>query len=216
MSDWFGEIYDEIEAVVKSDCAVQDGMSSVIASCARHRPHPDWARFGSLDIDADLERMEKWLRSAFLFAPTDRISGLWFGLFNPIYDGAATADVHLNGSPYDPEDPDWASAAAWWPNRETARSSVLQDIYEISYGPTGTEPDEDMLQNDGEYPLCLAYAGLAVRTLAAQIGPRVLLSGAPRRVLFVGFDSGDPICIGEMTTAGLCFSADSFDWVPPD
>src|SRR5688572_29742982 len=127
MSEWFGEIYDEIEAVVKSDCTVQDGMSSVIASCARRRPHPDWARLDSLDIDRDLEHMEKWLRGALLFAPDDHIDGFWFGLFNPIYDGAAAADVHINGSPYDPENPDWAYAARWRPNRDTARSRVLRD-----------------------------------------------------------------------------------------
>ena len=119
-----------------------------------------------------------------------------------------------------PANPDWACAVSWKPAGAHARSQILRDIFDISYGKDGLSYDNEglderatrFLMNDGEYPLCLAYGALAVRWLATELEPRVLLGDAQRRALFVGFDSGDLICIGELTGDGLQFSRDSFDW----
>jgi len=160
---------------------------------------------------------------------------LWFGLFNPVYEGEDSADIYVSGSPYDPANGDWACAVCWKPRGAYARSRVLKEVFDISYGEEGlsygeealsyveegvsyydkamlSEHGERFLMNDGEYPLCLAYGALAVRRLATELEPRVLLGDAQRRALFVGFDSGDLICIGELTGDGLQFSRDSFDW----
>lgn len=230
MSSWHSEIYGDIEAVVKSDCTVEAGMSAVVAECARHRPHPDWERFGALDVASDLEHLRGWLTTACSTPPDGSISGLWFGLFNPVYEGEdqGSADIYVSGSPYDPANGDWVCAVSWKPRGAYARSRVLKEVFDISYGEEAlsyvkegvsyydkavlSEHGERFLMNDGEYPLCLAYGALAVRRLATELDPRVPLGDAQRRALFVGFDSGDLICIGELTGDGLQFSRNSFDW----
>jgi hypothetical protein len=220
MDSWHGEIYEEIEKVAKSSCTVAEGMSVVVAACARHRSHPDWKRFAELDFLSDLEHLRGWLLNAFSSPPAGEVSGLWFGLFNPVYDGEDAADIYVSGSPYDPNDPDWACAVTWKPSGAYARSRALKAIFDISYGEDGLsygnegleERGRRLLMNDGEYPLCLAYGALAVRWLATELEPRVLLGDAAERVLFVGFDSGDLICIGGLTSGGLDFSRDSFDY----
>ncbi len=101
------------------------------------------------------------------------------------------------------------------PSSDCARSGVLKAIVEVAYGGKGLsfDDEEDLLGNDAEYPLCLGYAALAVRHLATEIHPLLFLGNAARRLLFVGFDSGDYICIGAVTEGGLQFSQDSFEFV---
>ena len=97
MSSWHDAIYDKIETVVKSDCTVTAGMSAIVAECARHRPHEDWDRFGTLDIASDLEHLRTWLTTAFSTPPAGPISGLWFELCNPVYEGKDSADIYVFG-----------------------------------------------------------------------------------------------------------------------
>ncbi len=213
------EIYVEIERVVKSNCTVADGMRAVVERCARDHPHPDWERFARLDLATDLDHLREWLLDAFSTPPDEEDDGIWFGLFNPVYDGETAADMRVSASPYDPESAgDWASEVGWRPSNECARSRVLKTIVDIAYGGEGLGFDDeaeggDLLGNDAEYPLCLAYATLAVRHLATELHPLLFLGNAHRRLLFVGFDSGDYICIGALTDAGLQFSRDSFEFV---
>ncbi|MFP2924753.1 hypothetical protein ACLESO_05955 [Pyxidicoccus sp. 3LG] len=94
---------------------------------------------------------------------------------------------------------DWLFKQRWGEDTPHAVSIVLGAIYEIAYGRVGG------LGNDAEYPLCLAYAALAIRHLAQRMGP-VLLGDAVERVLHVGFDSGDFFCIGAVRQSGLVFS----------
>ncbi len=207
--------------MVKSDCAVAEGMSAIVEECARAHPHPDWERFAQLDFTTDLGHLRRWLLDAFSSAPDPADDGLWFGLFNPIYDGEDAADMRVSAAPYDPESAgDWASEVSWTPSNECARSQVLKAIFDIAYGGEGLSGDDEdeaetsnLLGNDAEYPLCLAYAALAVRHLATDLHPLLWLGNADRRLLFVGFDSGDYICIGALTEAGLVFSPDSFEFV---
>lgn len=190
-----------IEQVVKSDCAVSEGMARIVEFSSRGRPHPDWQRVLALDIEGDLERLKGWLESMFVAEPPPAsVTGLWFGLFSPIREGRASTDLHLSGSPYDPEDADWASRVAWAPSASEARSQVLDEISQI------VEPALAVYEAD--YALGLAYGGLAVRWLATDIDRSVLLAGADERVLFVGFDAGDRLCIGKVDARGLRFSRD--------
>jgi hypothetical protein len=215
-------MFDEVEKVVKSSCTVAEGMSRIVELCAASRPHPDWERFVKLDFAADLEHLRSWLMDVFSDAPDEEDDGVWFGLFNPSYDGEDAADMHVLASPYDPESSgEWASEVSWRPYDDCARSRVQKRIFDVAYGGKGLSfDDEDRatdtvvepLGNDAEYPLCLAYAGLAVRHLATELHPLLFLGNAERRILFVGFDSGDYICIGALTEGGLQFSQDSFEF----
>lgn len=130
------------------------------------------------------------------------ITGLWLGLFNPTVRGRVTADIHLIGAPYDATDPDWLFRERWGKGTPDSGSTVLDSIYQVAYG------HEAGLGNDAEYPLALAYAALAVRHLAQRMGP-TLLGDATQRVLNVGFDSGDFLCIGAIQKDGLIFSENS-------
>jgi hypothetical protein len=216
-----GQMFDEVEKVVKSGCTVPEGMSTIVEICAAGRPHADWGRFAKLDFTADLEHLRSWLMDVFSDPPGEDDDGVWFGLFNPTYDREAAADMHVYASPYDAESSgEWASEVSWSPSDDCSRSRVLKRIFDIAYAGEGfsfgaenpAEDSEEPLGNDAEYPLCLAYAALAVRYLATELHPLLFLANAVRRLLFVGFDSGDYICIGALTEGGLQFSQDSFEF----
>ena len=198
-----GRLFSEIERVVKSDVPVTEGLLRVIQFCETARPHPDWSALRSLDIAGDLQHLQRWLESAMRsMPPPARVTGLWFGLFNPVVQGRVTADLHLIGAPYSADDPDWLFGQRWGEDTPEAGSAVLNAIYRVAY------ERENGLGNDAEYPLCLAYAALVVRHLARLMGP-TLLGDAVHRVLNVGFDSGDFLCIGAVQKDGLIFSRSS-------
>ena len=123
--------------------------------------------------------------------------------FNPIYKDIVTADMRVNGGQYakDPEEWDWNPG--WFPEDGGAASSALHQIYQIAYAE-----DSDGLGNEAEYPLCLAYGCLAIREVAQKLNKN-LLGKAKDRVVFVGFDSGDMMCIGAATGKGLVLSREA-------
>lgn len=195
-----GKLFGEIERVVKSDLPVAEGLLRIIHFCEGARPHPDWFALRALDVEGDLRLLQRWLETVMqTMPPPAPITGLWFGLFNPVAQGRVTADVHLIGATYDATDPDWLFRQRWGEDTPDSGSAVLDAIYQIAYGCEGG------LGNDAEYPLCLAYAALVVRHLARIMGP-MLLGDAAQRVLNVGFDSGDFLCIGAVQKNGLIFS----------
>ena len=201
----YAALIHRIDGLVKGPTPVAAAMNELIAQCAQAMPHGDWPSFAGLAFADDVDRLQSWLETLLSREPPGtEIDGLWFGLFNPIYDGDhPTADLYAAGGHYDPSDPEWMCDLAWFPNGRYAQSQVLGDIYRLAY----QDPDHG-LGNDAEFPLCLAYAGLAVRTLAERIG-ETLRGGATRRGLTVGFDSGDWLCVGTLTEAGFHPSKDS-------
>ena len=210
----------ELERVTKSTMSVAEGMSRIIDGCSERQPHPDWERFRELDTEADLQHLKRWLEFVLVSEPPKPdVLGLWFGLVNPIRGGLPTADIYVCGSPRSPEDENWGYRTGWEPSARYARSAVLDGIYRISYPPFRAHADsseaekaayrhaiEGLLGNVAEYSLALAYGGLVVRWLASELEPQLLLSGASERVLFVGFDDGDFLCVGAVTPQGLRFS----------
>lgn len=194
-----GKLFAELERVVKSDLSVAEGFQHIIQFCEAARPHPDWSKLRALSVEDDLRNLHEWLEPLARTIPASA-TGLWFGLFNPVVQDRDTADLHLIGAPYDANDPEWLFRQRWWgDDTPDAGSTVLDAIYKVGY------EHEDGLGNDAEYPLCLAYAALAIRHLARTMGP-ALLGDAAQRVLMVGFDSGDFLCIGAVQKNGLVFS----------
>ncbi|AKQ65667.1 hypothetical protein A176_002579 [Myxococcus hansupus] len=192
-----GKLFGEIERAVKSDLSVEEAFLRIIQFCSTARPHPDWSALRTLPVESDLQYLQQWLETITREAPPPApITGLWFGLFNPVVQDRVTADLHLIGAPYDATDPDWLFRQRWGKDTPDSGSKVLDAIYQIAYG------HEDGLGNDAEYPLALAYAALAIRHLAQRMSTRIL-GDAAQRVLHVGFDSGDFLVIGAVQKDGL-------------
>lgn len=209
-AQWPFSAFDHIMSVVRSACPMTDGFSAIVDLCAGAWPHEDWPRFRALELEPDVARLKRWLESLLVADPPGpHAHVLWFGLCNPIREGEPTSDVAVRGLAADPQHP---GPVTWAPRNPEAGSAVLAQIYALAYpdeqrtlGGDPLEPDEDeeSLGNDAEYPLCLAYVGLAVRTLATAIAPELWLARATRRELLFGFDAGDAIALGTITHGGL-------------
>jgi hypothetical protein len=182
---------------------VAESMRRLIDQCEAACPHPNWARLRALPY-ADLGPLVRWVERPFLEEPPVRpLKGLWFGLFNPIRDGEAVADIYLAGSErFEPTNIHWAVRPEWWPAARYAESAVTAGIYRIGRQPGGPSVDWD-LGNDAEYPLCLGYGAFAVREVLSRVGPALVLGESPSVEVGVGFDSGDWIRLGEFGLAGF-------------
>jgi hypothetical protein len=203
-----GQIHEWIKSELASGRPVEESMASLIVQCEAARPHPDWAALRALPY-ADLSPLLEWVQRPFREEPPELpLKGLWFGLFNPCPDGRTpVADVYVCGSERfdpDPDDNSWAIGPDWWPDLRYANSAVLADIYRIAYGHgPGMFDPKGRLANDAEYPLVLGYGALAVNDLLRQIAPALILGQSDAVGIAVGFDSGDFILLGELTTGGL-------------
>lgn len=179
--------------------SLRESMDRIIERCLKGHAHEDWEKLRALPYD-DLDNLRKWIEKPFLDEPPRKVlAGLWFGLFNPVYVKKPVADIYLCGSTrFDPspEDNSWAVGPDWWPEDRYAHSSVMASIYKVAYC-------EDGLGNEAEYPLTLAYGGLAVRDLLRGAEPSVFLGSSLSLGVAVGFDSGDFVLIGELNKGGL-------------
>jgi hypothetical protein len=182
-------MFERVERAVAEAATIDAGMTMVVDYCEARRPHSDWARLRALPY-ADLTPLEDYLRDVLADAPPPAsVVGLWFGIFNPVIDDETVAGIYVGGADeYDPVEVDWAESLCWWPGL-VANSGVLADIYRIADREGG-------LGSDAEYPLCLAYGGLAVRELMKRpVLTRELKLPGPVGV-GVGFDSGDYLMLG--------------------
>jgi hypothetical protein len=186
-----GESFNFIQEMVRNETPVSQGMRELIAWCSARRPHRDWDRLGRIRWGRDVQHLARWLESLLRDQPpAAKITGLWFGLFNPIVKGSASADLRVAGNPY-AADPDWACAPAW--KAPAAGSAALAKMYKLAYD------GDEALGNDAEYPLALGYAALAVRMLAATLDRTILIGSAQSRTFEVGFDSGDSMVVAKLT-----------------
>lgn len=185
-------LFEKITSAVAGDGAPSVRMRSVIGECARQIPHPDWERLSCLDFDREIEETKHWFRTIISIQTEGRTgAGLWFGLFNPVYEGdQTTADMYLGISPgFDESSIEWAGEFEGLSAANYLRSQVLGTIYSAAYG------SRFGLGNDAEYPLVLAYGGILAHTILANSAALELpptLAGAA-----VGFDSGDFLFLGK-------------------
>jgi hypothetical protein len=175
---------------------IGETMQRLIKRCNAVCPHPDWEELARLPYD-DVADLEAWLSRLIQASPPHKpLAGLWFGLFNPVYDRVAVSDIYVCGSNrFDPGDCEWAVGPGWWPEGRYAHSKILAEIYTIAYRKDG-------LANSAEYPLCLAYSAAAVRELlnSPKIQSHTRSWGSPG--VTVGFDSGDFVLLGRLTENG--------------
>ena len=192
MSLDFDKTLKAIQACLGNDNSISENMGRVIGISEEDTPHQDWELLRELDY-SKTEDMVKWLSDVLSAERAGfAIKGLYFGLFNPIVNEKATADIYICGSSkYDEDDIDeWACDPEYWPEGRYANSSILNDIYRISYGKDGG------LGNDAEYPLCLAYGCFLVKYLIDNIDQAIIKAVcADDFAVAVGFDSGDYIVV---------------------
>ncbi len=199
MSIDLAEAHGWAAAEVASGRPIDESMRRLIDKCSAAVAHPDWAELRQLPFE-DLAPLLAWIERPFRREPPGGdLQGLWFGLFNPVYNRAPVADIYVCGSTRflaDPHDNDWAVGPDWWPEDRYAASEMLAAIYRVAYREGG-------LGNDAEYPLCLAYGALAVRDLLHGIGASVVYEAVGSVGVAVGFDSGDFLLLGRVTGEGL-------------
>jgi hypothetical protein len=178
------EIFRVVEKLVQAAPNTEAGMRSLVDECSRMRPHPDWGHFRRLPYAAGAQEVVTWLADTLRRSPPPaRVDGLWFGLFNPVYDDGTASDLYVCGNPYSPTNGDWACAPHLWkPGTPYSKSELLKAVYRAAYG------GDDPLENDAEYPICLCFAALAVRDSLRALDPA---SKARQCAVFVGFDDGD-------------------------
>ena len=184
---------------VASKRSLRESMDRIIAKCAKGHPHEDWEKIAALPYE-NLDDLREWIEKPFREESSKKkLAGLWFGLFNPVSSGKPVADIYVCGSTRfdpNPNDNSWAVGPDWWPESRDAHSSVLAKLYKIAYVKDG-------LANDAEYPLSLAYGGLAVRELLRSAEPSLFLGKSPSLGVAVGFDDGDFVLVGKLSKTGL-------------
>lgn len=184
---------------IASKRSLRESMDRIIGKGAKGHPHDDWEKLAALRYD-NLDDLREWIEKPFREELSKKkLVGLWFGLFNPVYSRKPVADIYVCGSTRfnpSPHDNSWAVGPEWWPEGRYAHSLVLAKLYKIAYRKDG-------LANDAEYPLCLAYGGLAVRDLLRDADPSVFLGKSSSLGVAVGFDSGDFVLVGKLSQAGL-------------
>jgi hypothetical protein len=62
---------------------------------------------------------------------------------------------------------------------------------------------DDALENDAEYPLCLAYSTLAVAHALSKMTVRSISPTPDRLGVAAGFHDGDILILGELTNTGF-------------
>src|SRR5260370_31577722 len=91
-------VFAAILECLVTPAALSIKMGLVIDACESGVKHPDWSKLRALPYD-HLGAMQAWIRRPFeQEPPTVTLAGLWFGLFNPVYDGRPVADVYVSGS----------------------------------------------------------------------------------------------------------------------
>jgi hypothetical protein len=193
MSFDFVKAADYTEQIVRSNSNVGVGMSQLLDYCESNLPNSVWASIRQLDFESDTAKFRTWLGKVLSSEPpSSAINAFWFGLFNPVRNGETSSDLYISGSTkFDPSDEsgDWATwdDNSYLPEARYANSHVLKEIYRLV---SKTE-----VAAEGEYILCLGFAGLAVKQIVKLLSQELLLGDRERRDLAVGFDSGDFILL---------------------
>jgi hypothetical protein len=190
------EISSETGEQVRRGATPRAAVSKIIEICASHRPNPNWAELKSLDYDADITRLSKWLRininkSTLPF----QIHTMQFWLFNPIVVGKTSLDMFFSISDkYDRDDLkfEWLETARYHSPESRPGLVSLHAMYDIAYY------NKRPLMNDAEWPIGLTFAVTAVPLTLRQLKQERVLKSKELIGVITGFQSGDAWRIGEL------------------
>jgi hypothetical protein len=191
--------FHQIQQLIPEQGSTGSKMLTPIRHCEGQYTHSDWASFRSFDYDREVPEIRQWFVDRLDSSPpSSPLRAVWFGLFNPIdetYGVVADLDVIGSVTPIGNDPMAWASTPDWSTADNRARSAVLAAIYNAAY-----ESDEG-LGNVAEYPLALGFLAFVI--------PHVLGDGRPMprlaedAVVVGGFNSGDGVLVGRMTSRGF-------------
>lgn len=150
-----------------------------------------WKRLRNLDFQKDADNLSQWLKRLLKKEPPpEKISGLWFGLFNPVLDdGDPSCQMYVGGSSaFDPDSDsnEWACQLSWRPKGQYSTSQVLTELYRPVEAIT-----KGQVSYLGEPFLCHGYIALVVANWCHGPMRANLLGDAAVRAVVMGHDSGD-------------------------
>ena len=185
-----------------SSLPIESQIHRVIQACEDSYPHDDWQEFRKVDFEKGAQKVRDWLRGLLESEPpSQKVAALWFGLINLVDEhGAVSADVYCAGAEsYDPSDADceWAEDCTYFPAGRFANSTSLDQIYRLAYAAdTG-------LGNEAEWSLSLAFSVAALCSTFSEMTSEDIPGSSDTIGLAVGFDSGDLLRLGELTSTGF-------------
>lgn len=202
------KMFLQVEAVVRSNMSVAEGMKSLLDFCEERLPDPSWEQLRAVDWERDIPELERWLDGLLVqeLVP-ETCQAFYFGLAQ-CHDPEGTEDgslqfLFLGGTDqFDINDPhcEWAVGLAYSPQDQDAPSESLIAISRRMQG----RPED--VRDIGEYVLGLGFAGLAVKHLC-KYATHSLLGTLEKRGVAVGFVEGDGLTLGFLTCDG---------WIEPD
>ena len=189
--------YDAVEAQLVMNTPPSRILHELSAFGQENEPHEDWQKMSGIPINAEPDAFTEWLQQLLTREhPTAEVVVLWFGLFNPVDDaGRVSMGLYVAGS--NSEDPYESGVEDYWVEGRYFTSQVLDTIYQAAY------ESENGLGNNAEYMLGLGYASSLVKYASQRLGVLLAIGGAESRKIVVGFDNGDSIDIGSVTSEGF-------------
>lgn len=190
-----------IHQLLEKQVPIATAMSRLIDAHEKALPHNDWQRFREIDFAGDTERLSlHWLNPLLEQDPPVKVpvQSLFFGLYNPVIERKTVADFYVAGAvnPASDDDWDWGVSPAYFPDGRYAFSKVTAAIYRTAYTP------KNGLENDAECGLCLGYVAFVAAQLMMECPALAITKRQPIGVA-MGWDSGEPHVIGQLTTSGF-------------
>jgi hypothetical protein len=194
--------HSQVHQLLVEPIGIGQAMQRLIDIHAQDMPSGNWQPYRELPFDSEVSRLARdWFPRVIADDPPLRVpvKGLFFGLFEPIIDGEAVADFYVGGSSRFEIDSewDWAVRPAYFPELRYANSPILAGIYRLAYG----QPDG--LKNDAEESLCLGFVAFSAKQFLAEADYTLIVPSNGSVGVAVGWDSGTPLYIGEITPDGF-------------
>jgi hypothetical protein len=181
-------------------------VTLTIERCAEDAPDPIWREIAGIDFEGSFVATAAWFEHVLAIEPPSQdINALWFGVFNPEYEGeAVTSDFYVAGSRTYGTDGEWMCDLPWWPVERFAESVSRAAIYRL-----GATRSADVLHL-ADYIVTLTHAAATVSMLMSSPPIQALLSDRVLAVA-VGYDSGDAVLLG-MNSSSV-FEVGDCPWV---
>jgi hypothetical protein len=198
------KFFDALTAAIRARKPFLVGLGEMTDWCAQHLPHDDWARIRALDVSADDRMAVQWIPDVLKNHPCPfEVQALYFGLAemaNTQDEEFADLNVAFLGQ-YDASDQE----AQWvfgelrhYPDQASLAVNTLQ-----AAGAIFNREDGEGLGNRGNFMFALSYTLLLVTSLMSPALYATLGTQTTRIGLLAGWDSGDLMRPGELTSLGF-------------
>jgi hypothetical protein len=194
VADILHEVLDHATALLRGDHAgMPQVMRQTLAFGDQLLPDPRWERLAALDWEGDVEQSRAWLEGLLSHdAPGQEIDGLWFGLFDPIYEGAATWDFYVSGSTmWGTGEPAWPCDTTWWVDGRYRRSTVQHQMRLLSASQASERGAGDEVFTACDVAIRLVHVAGTVLDLLGSVPASRWLGPRDVRGVSLGHDSGD-------------------------